>query len=72
MDYWTCVRRWFWKWGERRGEVHREGEEVRAIMGRQEKVPGRRSLRVLYIALYTELCGVPSVISIIVGGLACL
>ena len=54
---------------KRRG---REGEEVRAIMGRQEKVPGRRSLRVLYIALYTELCGVPSVISIIVGGLACL
>ena len=54
---------------KRRG---REWEEVRAIMGRQEKVPGRRSLRVLYIALYTELCGVPSVISIIVGGLACL
>ena len=40
-----------------------------AIMVRQEEVPARRSLRVLYIALYTELCGVPStrVISIIAG-----
>ena len=34
---------------------------------RQEEVPGGRSLRVLYIALYTKLCRVPSVISIILA-----
>ena len=42
-------------------EVHTEGKRGwGAITVRQEEVPGGRSLRVLYIALYTELCGVPA------------